>query len=92
MFREKQVMEKRCAVCAHFTAYFTKAYCCFLRTDCGHCRVLNETVQKCSICEKWRFRYSQPKRKKGIILEELGKAVTTINAVKLILDEEDRPD
>lgn len=85
-------MSKNCNVCDYFTAYYTKAYICFLRAGCGHCSQQEQTVNKTGNCEKWKYRSTNRKKKKGAIIEELVKALTTINAIKLILEEENRPD
>ena len=80
-------MKKECCVCAYFTAYYTKAYCCFLRTDCGHCGKQNQTVKKHGSCEFYSIKYHPRKIKRGYVLDELEKSLTTLNGIKLILDE-----
>lgn len=79
-------MEHKCFNCGSFEAYYNKGYCCFLRTDCGHCKKFNETKQKHFTCDSWRTRYYPP-LSSGRVLKELETALTQINGVKLILDE-----
>lgn len=81
-------MGRECARCLYFTAYYTKAYCRFLRTDCGMCWQSRTEVKKKSSCDKWEGRGYQSKKRRQHIIDELGEALTTINAIKLILDEE----
>lgn len=85
-------MDKHCCNCRYFDAYYTKAYICFLRTDCGHCFERQQAVGKKDFCEKWGYRRTDHKKKKNAIIEGLSTAITSINAIKLILDEENRPD
>ncbi|MDE7453117.1 MAG: hypothetical protein K2N22_01760 [Clostridia bacterium] len=80
-------MKNECCRCAYFTAYYTKAYCCFLRTDCGHCDEQNQTVKKRGSCESFKPKSHPRKIKRALVLDELEKALTTINGIKLILDE-----
>ena len=80
-------MNKECRNCANFTAYYTKAYCCFLRTDCGHCDEQKQTVKKHGSCELYTTKYRPRKIKRDFVLDELEKALTTLNGIKLILDE-----
>lgn len=81
-------MEHKCFNCGFFTAYYTKGYCTFLRSKCGECGKLNQTVKKHSFCENWRKKY-YIKVKKGSVLKEMETALTQINGIKLILDELD---
>lgn len=80
-------MEHRCFKCCFFSAYYTKAYCCFLRTDCGNCDILKQTVKKHSTCENWRSKTKPEKLKKGYVLKELEHTLTVVNGIKLILEE-----
>ena len=51
-------MEKKCSRCKFFTAYYEKAYACFLRTDCGKCFISKSTVSKNkAACENWQAKY-----------------------------------
>ena len=80
-------MSGKCYGCSHFTAYYTKAYCCFLRTDCGHCSVTDSTVKKHYGCEGFKPSYHRHALKRGAVINELAVALTKLNAGKLILDE-----
>lgn len=80
-------MKHKCSMCLYFTAYYTKAYCSFLRTDCGHCEKQNQTVKKQGCCELYKTKYHPRKIKRSYVSDELEKALTTINGIKLILDE-----
>lgn len=79
-------MNHKCFNCANFEAYYSKACCCFLRTDCGHCRKFKETKNKQFSCDSWSPRYYH-RYKHGIIIKQLETAITQINGIKLILDE-----
>lgn len=81
-------MEKECCRCANFTAYYEKAYSCFLRTKFGNCFLKNATVEKHGSCENYRCRSSK-KRNKGVVIRELNTSLANISAIKLILEEED---
>ena len=80
-------MNRECCLCAYFTAYYTKAYCCFMRTDCGHCHKQNQTVKKHGTCEFYKTKCQPRKIRRDFVLDELEKALTTLNGIKLILDE-----
>lgn len=80
-------MERKCFSCGNFDAYYNKGYCCFLKTDCGHCCKRNETVKKHGTCEEWKSRYYSNTIKRGAVIEGLEEALTKINAIKMILDE-----
>ena len=80
-------MNRECCRCAYFEAYYTKAYCSFLRTDCGLCDKQNQTVKKHGSCEFYKTKYHPRKIKRNAVLDELEKALTTINGIKLILDQ-----
>lgn len=81
-------MEKECTTCGNFTAYFTKAYCCYLRTDCGHCNEKHETVLKHGTCEKWRGkrRYSIRVRS-GLLLKEIEEVVIKLNTINDFIND-----
>lgn len=83
-------MDKECCVCQNFTAYFTKAYCCFLRTDCGHCRITDTTVKKHFTCEKFKHKYVNRGDKRNAVIEGLEKAVRDIAVIKFILEENEQ--
>lgn len=86
-------MEKKCSRCKFFTAYYEKAYACFLRTDCGKCFISKSTVSKNkAACENWQAKYLPYKRRESAIINEIQQAGLTINAIGLILEEEDRED
>ena len=80
-------MEKQCCICRHFTAYFTKAYCCYLRTDCGNCSVRGETVNKKSNCDSWAAKFKNTKIKQGIVINSLADAITNISVIKDFLEK-----
>lgn len=80
-------MSKECFRCGHFTAYYQKGYCCFMRTDCGYCRAKKETVEKHSTCDSWKSNYAPRKLKQKAILNGLEEALIRLNSIKLILDE-----
>lgn len=80
-------MSKTCSKCRYFTAYYKKAYSCFLRTDCGNCNKKLQTVEKRSSCEEWQYFKPMP-RKKGLVVRDLNNLMASINAIKLILEEE----
>ncbi len=80
-------MIHNCFNCRYFTAYYEKAYCCFLRTNCGNCEKLSATVEKHSSCESWAGKYETGRLRKGAVLKELADVLTKINGIKLILDE-----
>lgn len=80
-------MSNYCYCCRYFTAYYEKAYCCFLRTDLGNCSKLHSTVEKHSSCEDWKGKCPRGKLKKEAVLKELADALTKINGIKLILEE-----
>lgn len=85
-------MDKRCSFCKYFSAYYIKGYISFMRTDCGHCSELEQTVNKTANCEKWAFHSQNRKRKKTAIIKGLSTAITSINEIQLILEEENRPE
>ncbi len=80
-------MSKECFRCRNFDAYYTKGYCCFMRTNCGQCSVTKETVEKYSTCENWKCRYTPYKIKQKAVMQGLEEALTRLNSIKLILDE-----
>ncbi len=80
-------MEKECCRCGYFKAYYTKAYCRYLREDYGRCAIKKEVVKKHGGCERWRLKEVDAKIKRGVILQNLANAVTTINVIKDFLDE-----
>lgn len=80
-------MDKTCSRCGNFNAYYEKAYACFLRTKCGNCRKKNITVNKKDCCEDWVGKRAR-RRNKEEVVKELKGAMLSINAVRLILEEE----
>ncbi len=84
-------MDKECCVCQNFTAYFTKAYCCFLRTDCGHCRKTDTTVNKHGTCENFKYKHVNHNDKRNAVIKGLEKAVRDIAVIKFILEENEQP-
>ena len=75
-------MEKECTTCGNFTAYYTKAYCRYLRADCGHCDEKKETVLKHATCEKWRSKIRYGLRvRSGIIIKEMENIVSKLNTL-----------
>ncbi len=80
-------MKRECTNCCNFTAYYEKAYSCFLRTECGNCSKKRETINRHASCENWSSR-SKFKRDKYKVICALDEAICGINAIKLILEEE----
>ncbi len=80
-------MEKQCCTCRHFTAYFEKAYCRYLRTDCGNCSVRGETVKKKFGCDSWAPKFTDTKVKTATVINGLADAITDINTIKDFLEK-----
>ena len=80
-------MEKQCCKCGHFTAYFEKAYCCYLRTDCGNCSVRRGTVNKKFTCDKWTPKSRNTKIRQARVINSLADAITNISVIKDFLEE-----
>lgn len=80
-------MEKQCCICRYFTAYFKKAYCCYLRTGCGKCSVREETVNKNFTCEKWKSKIKTTYVKYGRVIDSLSDAITNISVIRDFLEE-----
>ncbi|MDE5722460.1 MAG: hypothetical protein K2I30_06985 [Clostridia bacterium] len=73
------MIKKECCRCNMFEAYFTKAYCCFLRTNCGYCYKNREIVKKHSTCESWRYKKTDKEIKRTAVIKELNEVVTKVN-------------
>lgn len=86
-FMENQKIRK-CFECGSFDAYFTKAYCCYLREDCGYCRLHKKVVDKKSTCEDWRTRCCNPKKRKSAIMTQLKNVLTDISVIKQFIEDE----
>ncbi|MDE6000838.1 MAG: hypothetical protein K2G96_00730 [Clostridia bacterium] len=80
-------MEKQCCICRHFTAYFEKAYCCYLRTDCGNCSTRGETVNKKFTCDNWAPKFGNTIIKPTMVINGLADAITNISVIKDFLEE-----
>ncbi|MDE6597059.1 MAG: hypothetical protein K2K60_00275 [Clostridia bacterium] len=80
-------MEKQCCTCGRFTAYFIKAYCCYLRTGCGNCSARGETVNKKFTCDKWKAKLRNTKVKQARVINSLADAITNISVIKDFLEE-----
>lgn len=80
-------MEKECCRCGYFKAYYTKAYCCYLREGCGRCAIKKEIVKKHGGCKKWKLKKVDANIKRGVIMQGLADVVTNINVIKDFLEE-----
>ncbi len=78
----------RCFNCGSFEAYFTKAYCCYLREDCGMCKKLKRVVSKQDSCESWRTRNFNQAKKKSMVLASLNNVLTDISVIRQFIEEE----
>ena len=75
-----------CARCRNFTAYFSKAYCCILRTKCGHCSKKNTTVDKNETCDNWQGRSYKRVTSKDAIIKEAGQIFYKVNILKEFIE------
>ncbi|MDE7306853.1 MAG: hypothetical protein K2N33_05625 [Clostridia bacterium] len=80
-------MEKECCRCGNFTAYYIKAYCCYVKENCGMCAIKNQLTGKHDSCESWRAKKVNTKIKHGIIMGSLADAITNISIIKEFLEE-----
>lgn len=81
--------EKRCSNCRYCDAYYTLAYCCYLRSEHGYCSVKKQVVEKNKICDSWKQRSVLYKRQPKKVVKELENALTNIAVLRQIFDEED---
>ncbi len=80
-------MDKECCTCEFFKAYFSKAYCCYLREDFGRCSKKKEIVEKHGGCENWKYKQIDKNIKRGIVIKNLEEAITNISVIKDFLEE-----
>ena len=80
-----EIKEHRCFNCGSFEAYFTKAYCCYLREDCGMCKKQNKVINKQSTCEKWHTRFYDRKKRKSAVR---GVVLTDISVIRQFIEED----
>ncbi|MDE7181855.1 MAG: hypothetical protein K2O41_02325 [Clostridia bacterium] len=79
--------ESKCCRCGNYEAYYTKAYCCFLKADYGYCQSRKETVFKFDGCKKFKGKRVNNRIKLGIVLSNLENALTNISVIKDFLEE-----
>lgn len=72
-----------------FEAYFTKAYCCFLRTNCGFYRKNRTIVEKHATCENWRCKKIDKEVKKTAVIRELNEVATKVNILVDFVSEKE---
>lgn len=83
-------MEKKCKNCDIYSAFYTKAYCAFLRSGYGYCGKEKDVKTDNEICECWRSRRSVKRKcNKAMVLNALEKGLTDIAALKQIFCEDD---
>lgn len=80
-------MEKECCRCGNFTAYYIKAYCRYLKEDCGRCAIKKQLTDKHESCESWKPKKTDTKIKRGVIMQGLAGAITDISVIKEFLEE-----
>lgn len=86
-FMENQKTRK-CFECGDFNAYFTKAYCCYLREDCGYCKKHNKVVDKKFTCPDWRTKYYDHKKRKSAVMSSLKNVLTDISVIRQFIEDE----
>lgn len=80
--------EHKCFNCGSFDAYYIKAYCCYLREDCGMCKKQNKVINKQSTCEKWHTRFCDRKKRKSAVMEKLKNVLTDISVIRQFIEED----
>ncbi|MDE6585189.1 MAG: hypothetical protein K2K80_00715 [Clostridia bacterium] len=81
------MVNKECCRCHFFEAYYTKAYCCFLRSDCGRCFKTKETVKKHSTCDKWKTKVYYRETSTFEIVGGINQAITDLNEIRNFLED-----
>ncbi len=81
-------MGRECCSCADFEAYFTKGYCCYIRTDCGYCREHNKVIEKHTpACDKFRGNRTTKSFRHNRFMEEMAGVITKINVITDFIEE-----
>ncbi|MDE6598088.1 MAG: hypothetical protein K2K60_05575 [Clostridia bacterium] len=80
-------MEKECCRCKFFKAYYSRAYCCYLREGFGRCSKKKDFVKKHESCPDWNYRKVSTNIKRGIVIKNLDTAITNISIIKDFLEE-----
>lgn len=80
-------MGKECRTCNSFDAYFTKGYCCYLRTDYGYCRYYQKIKLKHSpACEKHNGKTYNIKVRYNEVMRGMANVITNIEMLKDYLE------
>lgn len=80
-------MEKECCRCKFFKAYYTRAYCRYLKEDFGRCSIKKDFVNKHGGCTNWKLKEVDKNYKRGIVIKNLDDALTDISVIKDFLAE-----
>lgn len=76
---------KECCNCRYFEAYYTKAYCSFLRTDCGNCCRKKDVVKKHFTCDDWARKVRYRETNTYEIECGINQAITDLNEIASFL-------
>ena len=83
-------MHHKCNSCVNFTDYYVKQSNYFAMSGCGNCKLKKQRVSRHGTCKEYKLKPAQPKPNCTAILEELEEVLTSLNGIRLILDESEK--
>lgn len=88
---EKHKLTK-CWNCSNYSAYYTKGFCCFDKTEQGFCSKLCEIKEKHDSCVFWRQNVHLNGMRKAISKRALTDILINLSAIRQIWQEEQEED
>ena len=79
---------KACWNCGNFDRFYRKGTYSFSKTNLGRCTVCKKIVESCELCERWRNTFTLMGKRKQLALNILNETLTSIVAIRQILEEE----